>query len=185
MKTRLICPPIIVNAPILGLGGRPWAMIGSECFIIIDEERWPNVYEAMIDVLANGLDHVFPQWRKSPAGSVSGYVLLHRRAWTDEHAEYQKQRVWQGCPARIDHPREDGRYLGMCVGLYCEDIDGGEKIVDTAAHPSDDCRTADQFHAKRLVLRNRLVGARRPLDLRLPSLTHDPYALAIFMEVRP
>lgn len=198
-RYKFVCPPIQMSDVLLNSFShkQPYFVVGFECFVLVSPE-FINVQDALEALQHNGIRAVVPAYDRITSlwEHVNLFKLVHPRAFTEESAAYQEARVWKGCPANFNHPTDDGHYGGMCVSLYREDVEGGERIEDPRNYrPEGPGRLhdrylvsgADEGQHRRIIERkfraSIYVAAARPPALKATSEIYNPYSSAYFMEI--
>jgi hypothetical protein len=125
----LLDPPVIVNPDEIGISNIGVKQIGNVIWDIVGAKHYPNVADVIEEGRRFGFSRRIPKTMDfSMLTEKSRLLLLHSRAWIENHIEYNLQRCIDKCPKKQQshHPGWDGTTSIMCAGLWWEDIEGGQ-----------------------------------------------------------
>lgn len=146
----LFDPPVPADLAELGVTPRGVTLIERDGVThIVDyvgEESYPNVMDFVEEVRRFGLSRRLPKNLDfSRIGPASRILLIHKKAWIENSAEYFAARpqmaAWP-CPKRLDEHKYPAAAPAMCASLWREDLEGDDLEIPSALHEiaSDDPR---------------------------------------------
>lgn len=141
LEDFLIDPPIVVDTEALGLSSVGIKLIKRanegvyDIWDIIGQQFYPNVADFIEEARRFGISRRLAKTLDfSLLSDKSKIILLHQRAHIENHAEYFQEAKFK-CPKEIGKhifwPKEEP--APMCIGLWWEDVDGGEPWTDDKA----------------------------------------------------
>ncbi len=135
----LIDPPIPIDKDALGLSAIGAKLIKREpedvwdVWDIIGESFYPNVQDFIEEARRFGISRrLSSKLDFSLLTDKSKLMTMHSRAWIDNHYDYTVLPAGLGqCPKQLrsHDPWNDNATSVMCVGLYSEDIEGGQSVT--------------------------------------------------------
>lgn len=190
----LFDPPVVVDARELGLTAIGVKLIKRpdedvyDVYDIIGADSYPNVADFVEEGRRFGLSRRLAQSLDfSLLSEKSKLILLHSKAfianpeqyWPDAHINCPKELIEHVPPTDPDAKEwPDGKPVPSCIGLWMEDIEGGEAVPDAPVYHREETADDHSARAKRMVVRKMpafsYVGHSRP-----EGVTPE-YKLAIF-----
>lgn len=138
----LVDPPVKIDAAALGLSSIGVKIIESNMskdgtanhvWDIVGERHYLNVCDVIEEGRRFGFSRRLPRTLNfSLLNERSRLILLHPRAWIENHYDYTVNPAGMGeCPKRLSQhdPWNDNATSVMCCGLWWEDIEGGKSVT--------------------------------------------------------
>lgn len=173
----LLDPPIPIDKDALGLSNIGVKLIQRgttgiwDVWDIIGQQHYLNVSDFVEEARRFGISRrLSTKLDFSLLTEQSRLMLLHSRAWIDNHYDYTVAPAGLGqCPKRLPShdPWNDNATSVMCVGLWNEDIEGG-KQCERGIHPIGSIVAVEQ-------LKEREGQEHRYVERTMPAFKYSGY----------